>query len=111
MQARNDVTIRRDDFTAALRRILPRGRAGAVRVAIGPAGADMLRLACGPARPAAPPIRPTTWMIPAPPRGAASITEVGRAPGAIGRAASGGPTSSCRKRSHSQKMANWPHYI
>ena len=50
MQARNDVRVRRDDFAAALRRILPRGRPAAVRVTIRPAGADMLRLACGPAQ-------------------------------------------------------------
>jgi hypothetical protein len=50
MQARNDVRVRRDDFTATLRRILPRGRPAGHRVKIGPAGADMLRLACGPSQ-------------------------------------------------------------
>jgi hypothetical protein len=49
MQARNEVTVSGPEFAAALRRILPRRIAHDTRVAIAPAGADMLRLTCGPA--------------------------------------------------------------
>ena len=49
MQSRNDATISGQTFTSALRRILPRIRPGAaLSVIVGPAGADMLRLSCGP---------------------------------------------------------------